>query len=289
MIVPTCCSTWCRAWTGPSPSRGARVGSVARPTVGSSSCCAAWPTSSSSAGTARAEACGPARLDDALVERRLARGQTERPAIAVVTGRLDLDWSGPLFASGAPRPLVVTVGSADADVRRQAGAVADVLVAGDDRVDLPDALRQLRSRGAAVVLCEGGPTLNGQLLAGGLVDELCLTLSPRLIGGARDPGISGADPLDVGQTLHLDSVRHEGDFVFLRYVVPRARDAAEGMTGHDASTVRRVVLLPVLPAACDLPGAPVRRRTAWPSDWCSTSTSRPAPSGSTAAAVAPER
>ena len=50
-------------------------------------------------------------------------------------------------------------------------------------MDLQRALGELADRRARVVLCEGGPTLNGQLVAEGLIDELCVSVSPTLVGG----------------------------------------------------------------------------------------------------------
>src|SRR5205823_5681053 len=63
------------------------------------------------------------------------------------------------------------------------GGPADVIIAGARDVDLAAALGALAERGYARVLAEGGPTLNGQLVAAGLLDELCLTVSPLLTGG----------------------------------------------------------------------------------------------------------
>jgi riboflavin biosynthesis pyrimidine reductase len=97
------------------------------------------------AGTARAEKYGPPAKD----------GQR----IAVVTRSADLDWSTPLFASGAG--LVVTTEDAPA-------VPVDSIRAGHESVDLLGALRQLD---AELVLCEGGPSLNGDLVSDGLVDE----------------------------------------------------------------------------------------------------------------------
>ena len=63
-------------------------------------------------------------------------------------------------------------------------AVADVVVAGDDEVDLPLGMAALHDRGLRRLLCEGGPTLLTALLRAGLVDELCLTTAPVLLGAA---------------------------------------------------------------------------------------------------------
>ena len=89
-----------------------------------------------------------------------------------------------------------------------------VIRAGHGDVDLRGALAQLE---AQVVLCEGGPTLNGQLLEAGLVDELCLSVAPRLVGGS-------AKRIVVGPTASTDMtlvhVLEDEGFLFCRYVRP---------------------------------------------------------------------
>ena len=74
----------------------------------------------------------------------------------------------------------------------------------------PDALAR------AAEVAEGGPTLNAQLAAAGLLDELCLSLSPRLVGGAAKRILDG---LEVPGTtpLRLCSACEQDGFLFLRY------------------------------------------------------------------------
>jgi riboflavin biosynthesis pyrimidine reductase len=78
------------------------------------------------------------------------------------------------------------------------------------------AVKALGRRGAGIVLAEGGPTLNGQLHDAGLIDELCLTFSPLLVGTAAARVIDGAG-LNV-QHLSLERVLEEDGWLFLRYV-----------------------------------------------------------------------
>jgi riboflavin biosynthesis pyrimidine reductase len=116
---------------------------------------------------------------------------------------------------------VVTVAQAPAAQRARATAVADVVVAGDRDVDLAAALAALADRGHQAVLAEGGPTLNGQLARAGLLDELCLTLSPRLASGDAKRILDGPSlPAPAG--LRLCSVCEQDGFLFLRYRPGRA-------------------------------------------------------------------
>jgi riboflavin biosynthesis pyrimidine reductase len=151
------------------------------------------------AGTVRAEGYGPSKVP-----------------IAVVTRSCNLDWESRLFTAQDARPVVVTVATAPAEARARAAEVADVVVAGERDVDLARALDALGARGWRAVLCEGGPTLNGQLAAAGLLDELCLTLSPRLVGGRAKRLLDGR-LLPGPPALTLASACEEDGFLFLRY------------------------------------------------------------------------
>ncbi|WP_068924833.1 pyrimidine reductase family protein [Planobispora rosea] len=167
------------------------------------------------AATVRAEGYGPARPRESW--RGLREGRPAAPPVAVVTRGLELDLSSPLFTEAEPdaRTIVVTCGAAPAERRAEVARHADVIVAGDDRVDLAAAVRQLAVRGLGRVLCEGGATLNGQLAAAGLVDELCLTVSPMLVGGTSSRILDGPGALS---RLRLAHVIEEQGFLFTRYV-----------------------------------------------------------------------
>lgn len=146
------------------------------------------------AGTVRTEDYGPVVLGEEGRARRRSRGQAGVPRLAVVSAALHLDPAARLFGDPTQRPIVVTCAAAPDEARRRLATVADVLVAGDDTVDLADAMRQLRDVGAEVVLCEGGPTLNAALLEADLVDEWDQTIAPLLVTGSPTRGSAGALP-----------------------------------------------------------------------------------------------
>ncbi len=171
------------------------------------------------AGTVRAEGYGPAR--PRAVERRRARGQADTPTIAVVTGSGDLDPDARLFRDPGTTPLVLTTTGGAATARERLGARAEVLEAGDERVDLARSLDLLAARGLERVAAEGGPGLAAQLLAAGLVDELLLTLAPTLVGDAGPSIVAGA--LDTPVDLVLHELRVHGSELLLRYRVLPAR------------------------------------------------------------------
>lgn len=132
------------------------------------------------AGTARAERYGPPTRP----------GQS----VAVVTASGDLDGLDALLASGSA--IVVTTEAAAAPT----GDV-DVVRAGGDRVDVTRALEALAERGGRVVVAEGGPTLNGDLLAAGVVDEICTTIAPVVVGGDSARLAHGAHATPRGMRL----------------------------------------------------------------------------------------
>ncbi|MBU4466430.1 MAG: pyrimidine reductase family protein [Actinobacteria bacterium] len=164
------------------------------------------------AGTVRDEGYGPMRVSDASADWRERHGMPRHPVFAIVTGRLDLDPSSPIFTDAPVRPIVVTTARADATAF---AGVADVVAVGDEHVDLAGALATIRGMGHAQVLGEGGPSLFGSLLAADLVDELCLTVSPTLEAGDGPRIAHGSVPTAHG--MHLGHVLRGGDELLLRY------------------------------------------------------------------------
>jgi riboflavin biosynthesis pyrimidine reductase len=168
------------------------------------------------AGTARTEGYRALRPKEAYAGVRASLGQRPAPVLALVSGRLDLDPGSQLFHGGAERTVVITHASADAAARDRLAAVADVVVAGDDAVDLVAALDTLTERGLGRVLCEGGPSLLDAVAAAGRLDELCLTLAPQLVGGEGPRIVSGPD---LGLSLSLAHLLEQDSVLLTRYVV----------------------------------------------------------------------
>jgi riboflavin biosynthesis pyrimidine reductase len=161
--------------------------------------------------------------DVVLVGAATVRAEGYRPArlpIAVVSGRLDLDLDAPLYAAAEHRTLVITCATAPPDRLALAREVADVLVCGEQRVDLAAAVTELDRRGLGRVLCEGGPTLLRALAGEGLLDELCLTVAPNLVGGAAGR-ILGGELLPAAAALTLRQLLEDDGWLFARYEVDR--------------------------------------------------------------------
>jgi riboflavin biosynthesis pyrimidine reductase len=163
------------------------------------------------AGTARREGYGAVRPRPGARAWRAARGLPAQPPLVLVTRSLDLDPGGRCFAGPT---VVVTCAAASGR-----GQFPDVIVAGDEEVDLAEALPQLADRGLTRLLCEGGPQLLTTLLQQHLVDELCLTHTPLLLGAA--PTLLTL-PQDPPVALDLRHLVDGGDGVLLaRYAVRR--------------------------------------------------------------------
>lgn len=170
------------------------------------------------ANTVRTEAYGPPRTAPDRQSERRARGQASFPRIAVVSRSLDLDPTAAWLTDAPEPPLIYTVAHRHrgGDFQLDLTMRADVVEAGEETVRPAAVLADLYGRGARVVLVEGGPSWNGQLLAAGLIDEVNLTVGPLLVGGpapriAHGPAETHPTPMDLSHLWEQDG------FLFARY------------------------------------------------------------------------
>lgn len=183
--------------------------------------------------TVRKEDYGPPKLTAALREEREFRGQRPLPDIAVVSASLALDPKSRLFEDGH-RPIIFTCSgrhealseaaevivlesSEASEPSSMPGAAVSKREVTDARaaVDLSAVRKALGTRGHKIILCEGGPTLNAQLVAQDLIDEFCISLSPAFLGSNPLRLLEGA-PL-LNKSLALLSVATDNSLLFLRY------------------------------------------------------------------------
>jgi riboflavin biosynthesis pyrimidine reductase len=143
-------------------------------------------------------------------------GMRPVPPLVLLTTSGDVDAAAPALEGG----FIVTSPAGRARLSGVPSGVR-VLVAGSTEERLGGALEMLRAEGLRTVLTEGGPTLVGQLVAAGLLDELFLTTSPRLFGRAEGDGRKSlvAGVTLEGAELELQSLRRHGSHLFLRYAV----------------------------------------------------------------------
>jgi riboflavin-specific deaminase-like protein len=177
------------------------------------------------AGTVRVERYGRIIPNTATREHRLKRGLEEEPLACIVSARLSLPDDLPLLNEPAARVAIVTPSAAS--LTGASAQIEYVRAGSDGRLDLRLAMRELSERfGVRTLLCEGGPHLNAELLQAGLVDELFLSLAPKLTGGEDVTGealriIAGAtfsEPLELELLGALENESH----LFLRYGVHRS-------------------------------------------------------------------
>jgi riboflavin biosynthesis pyrimidine reductase len=164
------------------------------------------------AGTMRAERYGRIVAEESERERREQLGLPPDPLMVIVSGRLDLPWDAPLFTAGGGRVLIFTASEAEPPET----ATPLEIVRQERFVNIVDALGHLRrERDVRALLCEGGPGLHNQLEGAGFVDDLFLTVAPKLVGGDAPRIVEGDLPgiaeLDLAWLLERDGE------LFVRY------------------------------------------------------------------------
>jgi riboflavin biosynthesis pyrimidine reductase len=165
------------------------------------------------AGTVRTERYGPIIRDREVREQRERDGLRAQPLAVIVTRRLDLDPTLPLLDDRESRVVILTPAAGDLPHCR---AKVDYIRSATLRAGLAE----LHERhGANLVLCEGGPSLNGSLAAESLIDELFLAISPLLVGDAPGAGAllrGDAPPRPLPLALRM-LLAHENE-LYARYV-----------------------------------------------------------------------
>jgi riboflavin biosynthesis pyrimidine reductase len=164
-------------------------------------------------GTVKSEGYGAMILDDASVAARVGRGLEPQPTFAIVSGSLDLDATSEIFTKAPVRPIVITTMAAP--MNEALGQVAEIIPCGDKAVDPRLMIAQLVEHGLGRIHCEGGPTFFGSLLAADVVDELCLTVSPLLVGGDSGRIVRGDVP--APRAMSLMGILRADDMLLLRY------------------------------------------------------------------------
>lgn len=172
------------------------------------------------AATVRIERYGHMTKTDELRDLRVSEGRAPEPLAVVVTARLDLPADLPLLQDSRCHVVVCT--SSDTELPDCPARVEYLRpdAPSGQRFQLRPLLERLRAEhDVRAVLCEGGPLLNAQLLREDLVDELFLSVSPMLVGGADAPTIVTGEALEEPARLSLvGALEHEGE-LFLRYRV----------------------------------------------------------------------
>ena len=146
---------------------------------------------------------------------RIEKYRSSRTPLALVSRRLDIP-----DALVGPDLIVITTSDAPADrVEALRAAGVDVMAHGEIEVDWAAILDAFDQRGWRHLLCEGRPTLHGDLVTLDLVDEVCLTIAPTMTSGDAPRIAHSRRPVTHGMTLgHAVPV---GDVLLTRWVRDR--------------------------------------------------------------------
>ncbi|WP_331735541.1 dihydrofolate reductase family protein (plasmid) [Streptomyces althioticus] len=166
--------------------------------------------------TARSEFYGPAEPHPYLADARVALGRPAAATMAVISARLDIS---PALLEQPAVPgsdtVVITTRSAPADARRRVEEHGiEVIEAGENVVNPSQLVDVVKGKGFESVLLEGGPNLLGQFHHARILNEICLTISPRIVGGESSRILLSDE--DV-RDLRLVSLLEDEGFLFTRY------------------------------------------------------------------------
>jgi riboflavin-specific deaminase-like protein len=150
---------------------------------------------------------------------RLKRGLAESPLRVVVSGSGSINPAAKIFKKRFSPIIVLTTEQISKTNLKNLQAVADeVKICGNAEINFPAALRWLREKwNVRHLLCEGGGELHGTLIRLGLLDELHLTICPKIFGGQNAPTIAdGKDVLHLADAAQfkLKSTKHFEDELF---------------------------------------------------------------------------
>lgn len=172
------------------------------------------------ASTVRIENYSGAQMSVAQRQERHARGQAELPPIAIVTHGADFDHDAKIFTRTEVPPLIVTCRDTVEEASGRFGSLAEIIDASGahtDRVDPAVMLAIFAERGLRRVLSEGGPSLISLLTEHDLLDELCITIAPILVGGlARRISTGSGEAHTRMRRSHL--LTDDEGYLYMRYV-----------------------------------------------------------------------
>jgi riboflavin biosynthesis pyrimidine reductase len=162
-------------------------------------------------------------LQTEFIALRSSLGRSAEPVLVLLTGSGELDFKHPALVRGA---IVITTTTGAKKIGDRLPKTCELVTMGKGKtLDAGKAIAELRSRGLDVLLTEGGPHVVGQLIEGGLLDEAFLTISPVMAGRGEERRLGMVEGVELlpakGAWSKLLSARRHGDYLFLRYGLPK--------------------------------------------------------------------
>lgn len=163
--------------------------------------------------TVRSENLGPLKMSEEMARWRHRSGLAPLPEMVILTRSLDLDPEHRIFSKPDQRPTVITGTDVEPSRLKAVGEVAKVVQV--DPLDGKEIISALAVH--SVILCEGGPTINAQLISAEVVDEVNVTIAPKLALG-DSKRIAAGPPLQPPLDMRLDRTLVGDESLFLRFV-----------------------------------------------------------------------
>jgi 2,5-diamino-6-(ribosylamino)-4(3H)-pyrimidinone 5'-phosphate reductase len=143
-------------------------------------------------------------------QRRIDRGLEENPARVVVDSQARTPLTADIFNKGVGKRIIVVSKAAPADRVRALATRAEIIMTGENEVDLPQMAVELKKRGIHRLMVEGGATLNYAMMSNRLVDELSVFVGNLIIGGRDAPTLmDGPGIAERSEAVELKLARCE--------------------------------------------------------------------------------
>ncbi len=152
---------------------------------------------------------------------RIKAGLNANPLRIIVDSKARTPCDSDIFRKGEGKRIIIVSESAPLEKVAKLQEKADIVVCGKDKVDLPEAMHELKKRGIKRLMIEGGATLNWGMLSNGLVDEIYTFVGNLIIGGKSSPTFVDGEGFPEKELLKLDLMDAEKieDGILLKWKV----------------------------------------------------------------------
>jgi 2,5-diamino-6-(ribosylamino)-4(3H)-pyrimidinone 5'-phosphate reductase len=147
-----------------------------------------------------------------LRERRLREGRTENPLKVVVDSKCRIPDDAQVFDG---KVIVAVSKLAKRESLERIAKKAQIVVLGEEKVDLNSLLNFLYDQGVRRLMVEGGGTLISSLLREGLVDEMFIYYAPIIIGGSNSPTICDGRSFELPVRMEIVSFERLGEGILV--------------------------------------------------------------------------